>query len=203
MSFGRKARELAEYQRSHYPGTDILVNLLNIRTPALLEQAERMFVDSRMREGFLKEAKVLSYAGLKAIHWHLFQDIYGWAGRVRTYTTGRGAAPFALPEQIEPWLNRRFELLRMERYLVGLNPNDFSDRAAEHVNEINAAHPFIEGNGRTQRVWLRVLAERAGFTLSLAGVNREHWYEASRIGFEEADHTPMAALIRANLSAPK
>ena len=70
---------------------------------------------------------------------------------------------------------------------------------AEHVNEINAAHPFIEGNGRTQRTWLRVLGDNAGYKISLSSKDQEAWYEASRIGFEKIDHKPMAKLIADSL----
>lgn len=75
----------------------------------------------------------------------------------------------------------------------------FAERAAHYVNEINAAHPFIEGNGRTQRVWLRNLAEQAGHHVRLRSEDRERWNEASRIGFEKAGSEPMASLIRDSL----
>ena len=53
--------------------------------------------------------------GLKAIHRHHLQDVYDWAGEFRTYTTGRGAAPFAPPEQIRPWLDQQFDNLKAEQ----------------------------------------------------------------------------------------
>ncbi len=80
--------------------------------------------------------------------------------------------------------------------MKGLEAESFADRAACYANEINAAHPFIEGNGRAQRVWLRVLADQAGFQSRLHSEDQERWYEASRFGFEKSDPAPMAELIR-------
>jgi cell filamentation protein len=71
------------------------------------------------------------------------------------------------------------------------------------VNEINAAHPFIEGNGRTQRVWLRDIAAQAGHRLTLRSGEKDAWYEASRIGFERSDYQPMAELIERAIRRPQ
>jgi cell filamentation protein len=120
-------------------------------------------------------------------------------GPVSSAPTRRDGAPFATPENILSWLTRQFTGLRQEDFLKGLDTDRFALRAAVYVNEINAAHPFIEGNGRTQRVWLRLLAECAGHVLLLKSEDGARWYEASRIGFEEGDSTPMAALIRDGL----
>lgn len=199
MSFGRSAREEDAYRRSLYPGTEILRNRLDIRDAKRLEAAERYLVDRRLREGLPPDARNQTYAGFKAIHRHLFQDVYDWAGQERHYTTGRGQTPFAVPEYIAPWMEKRFALLKAENHLIGLKPADFAKRAAEHVNEINAAHPFIDGNGRTQRVWLRALADKAGLQLTLTGKDREAWNAASKIGFERSDHKPMADLLRDRL----
>lgn len=199
MSFGRSAREEAIYQAIVYPGTSVLRNKLGIQDAKLLEDAERHFAAERLAEGLPSEARELSYRGFKAIHRHLFQDVYDWAGQERRYTTDRGGAPFAIPEYITPWMEKRFELLKAENNLVGLKRREFAKRAAEHVNEINAAHPFNDGNGRTQRTWLRVLADRAGYTLTLSGEDRETWNAASKAGFEQSDHRPMAELLRDRL----
>jgi len=199
MSGQRDAREEEIYRRLRYPGTDVLINKLDIRDAATLEVAERRFVRIRQREGLPPAARRLDYAGFKAIHRHLFQDVYAWAGQERTYTTGRDVAPFARPEYIASSLEPRFALLKSENHLKGLDPKRFAERAAEHVNEINAAHPFIEGNGRTQRTWLRQLALQAGYRLTLKSEDRAAWYEASRIGFAQVDHAPMAKLIESRL----
>lgn len=192
---GRKDAERAAFEQVFYPGTRVLVNKLNIREAGSLDAAERMFTDNRVKEVWPSNALEPTYAAFKVIHFHLFQDIYAWAGQERTYTTGRGPTPFAPPDQIGPWMEKQFSAFRAAGELKGLSAEDFAVRSAEFITEINAAHPFIEGNGRTQRVWLGSVAERAGFELRVRPEDHEAWYEASRIGFEAARTEPMAALI--------
>ncbi len=199
MSYLRTANEHAAYRRTFYQDTDVYVNKLGIRDQNLLEETERSLTERRAKEGFPARAHYRSYAGFKAIHRHLFQDLYPWAGRERNYTTGRGSTPFAVPEYISGWMKDLFRQLAREGYLVGRSKSDFAAEAARYVNEINACHPFIDGNGRTQRFWLRMLADHAGFDLDLGSKDRKRWNEASRIGFVKQDHRPMARLIQNRL----
>ena len=195
----RTTREEDEYARVVYPGTSVYVNKLDIRDQASLEKIERYLSATRARQDFPSRAHFRSYAGFKAIHRHLFQDLYTWAGRERRYTTGRGPAPFAVPEHIKMWMSQQFVALRADGYLAGRTIEDFAETAARYVNEFNAAHPFIDGNGRTQRFWLRMLAENAGFELQLTDRDRKRWNDASARGFSASDNAPMAALLKASL----
>jgi cell filamentation protein len=176
------------------------------RPARALEIAERAAVDRTLARGPSAEALAQSAGRVRAIHRHLFQDVYDWAGETRRYTTGRGQAPFARPEFIAPELERRFAALKEDGFLKGLERAAFAERAAHHVNEINAVHPFVEGNGRTQRVWLRELASQAGFELRFerGPQEREAWNEASKIGFHQirrahgrADRVAACAAARA------
>ena len=192
--FGRSAHEQREFERVRYPGTDVLKNKFGLRNADDLERAELLFVADRLLDGLPADARRLDQTGLKAIHHHMFQDIYPWAGQYRTYTTGRGPAPFARPEFIEPELDRLFDALHGEKCLIGLGIEQFASRGAHYVNEINAIHPFIEGNGRAQRVWLRNLADHTGYRVRFDGHDRKNWNEASKRGFH-GDNQPMADLI--------
>lgn len=200
-AYGRSAQGQREHDKLRYPGGDVLINKLGIRDQPTLEAAERYFVRERLAQGLPEDARAQSPEGLRAIHRHLFQDIYEWAGEFRRYTTGRGQAPFARPEFIEPELKRTFASLEGEGFLRGLDRAGFAERAAGYVNEINAAHPFVEGNGRVQRVWLRGLAEEAGYGLRFqqGESERQAWNRASEIGFYRTD-APMAELIGARLT---
>lgn len=199
----RNSREEDAYQRTVYPGTAVYVNKLEIRDADSLDKIERYLSSTRARQDFPARANFRSYAGFKAIHRHLFQDLYAWAGKERQYTTGRGPAPFAVPEFISTWMNQQFATLRSDRYLVGLSIDAFASAAAGYVNEINAGHPFIDGNGRTQRFWLRMLAQNAGFELRLTERDLETWNDASRLGFTKSDHAPMARFLRRRLIKPE
>lgn len=202
----RSNREARIYDRLHYPGDDprVPVNKLNLRTWSDLEKVEAELVAARIAEGLPVAAKKFDYNGLKAMHGHLFQDVYAWAGQERTYSTGRnqdvpGAPGFSVPERIEAEMNKLFKELARDDYLRGLDQTAFAAKAATYVNNVNACHCFIEGNGRAQRLWLTQLAEQAGYSLNLEQINKDQWYEASKIGFFASDK-PMAELISANLT---
>ena len=197
----RADAEHAEFDRTFYPGTMVLVNELGLRDAATLDAAERAFTDIRIAEGLPPDCAAPTYAAFKAIHRHLFQDLYAWAGEERRYTTGRGPTPFAPPAHIQGWMEKQFEAFRGAGELRGLEPAAFADAAAIFINEINAAHPFIEGNGRVQRIWLGSIAERAGYEFSIRPEDRDAWYEASRVGFEQSDVRPMASLLFARIQS--
>lgn len=199
MSYLRNKNEEAAYRSVYYPDTGIYLNMLGIQDRVELEKRERQIVADRAEEGFPQKATFKTYTGFKAIHHHLFQDLYSWAGKQRKYTTGRGTIPFAVPTHISPWMQKQFRLLAKERYLVNLSKKEFSSSAAEFVNEINACHPFIDGNGRAQRFWLRMLANNAGYDLILKSSDAVIWNDASRAGFVQSDHKPMAKLIEMRL----
>ena len=74
----RTSREDDEYARVVYPGTSVYVNKLDIRDQASLEKIERYLSATRADQGFPSRAHFRSYAGFKAIHRHLFQDLYAW-----------------------------------------------------------------------------------------------------------------------------
>jgi fido (protein-threonine AMPylation protein) len=199
VSYLRSEHEKAAFRRVYYPGTDVYVNKLGIRDAAELEKVEREFSAERAEQGFPRSATFRSYDSFRAIHRHLFRDLYAWAGKERKYTTGRGQIPFAVPEHIGPWMQQQFDALARDNYLVGLDLGAFAVAAAKYVNEINAGHPFIDGNGRTQRFWLRMLANNAGFDLTLTERDGNRWNEASRVGFMRSDHTAMAKFLRRRL----
>lgn len=199
MSYLRTAHEREAYRRTFYRDTEVYVNKLGIRDRKLLEATERRSTAQRAAEGFPARAHHRTYAGFKAIHRYLFQDLYTWAGKERNYTTGRSSVPFAVPQYITTSMEVLFKQLVRDGYLVGRNKRDFATEAARYVNEINACHPFIDGNGRTQRFWLRMLADNAGFYLDLGSRDTKRWNEASRVGFLRQDHSPMARLIESRL----
>lgn len=95
--------------------------------------------------------------------------MYPWAGEIRTVSIARTANDvFCLPRHIETFAADVFGQLAAENGLRGLTRQRFVERLAHYYGEINALHPFREGNGRTQRAFLRQLASDAGWRLSWA-----------------------------------
>lgn len=127
---------------------------------------------------------------LRAIHRHIFQDVYEWAGTTRNQTMtiegqqvraapliykddGRVPVPFVPSQQVDRSLNRTLDQLREQNLLRDLPRPEFADRAAVVFSEINSAHPFMEGNGRTQREFMTQLAGQAGHLLNFDVVSAE------------------------------
>lgn len=150
----------AEAKRFRYADSDVLINLADLRDQNALDAFERTQVARKFET--LERFDPTDYDAFKRAHKHLFGSIYAWAGEERTYTTGRGEATFCKAEYIKTEMEKRFALMRSDTDLTSGDPPTFAARAAEHIAEINAIHPFLEGNGRIQRLLLSALAERAG-----------------------------------------
>ncbi|MGQ0485143.1 MAG: Fic/DOC family protein [Hyphomicrobiales bacterium] len=103
----------------------------------------------------------------KAIHRHLFQDVYGWAGKYRTIRIHKNASTFRYPENIPAEMKKLFSRLHDGRNLTGNTAADFATEASRFIAELNAIHPFREGNGRMQLAFLTILADTAGHPLDL------------------------------------
>jgi cell filamentation protein len=148
-----------------YPGSSVLRNRLDLRTQAELDAFETFITAQRADEPLPRGR--LSYRHYRAIHRHLFQDVYAWAGRIRDVRIAKQGSMFAYPEHIDREMQRLFRNLGAERYFRNLNAPKFARKSAHFLADLNAIHPFREGNGRTQLTFLALLAERAGHPLDL------------------------------------
>jgi cell filamentation protein len=179
-----------------YPGTDVYRNKENIRDQDELEGLERLATARRLET--LPHNLPITVDGFREIHRYMLQDVYDWAGEYRTVTTGRGA-PFCKAEFIAAEMAKRFASINAENNLRGLAPAQFAARAAEHSCELNAIHPFLDGNGRAQRAFLEILAEQAGHRIDLARIDPEAWNEAAKVSYWTQDYGPMGEIIAAAL----
>jgi cell filamentation protein len=108
----------------------------------------------------------------------------------------RGNSFFARPEFIVPELQRVFDRLATEDFLRGSDAQEFCGRAAYLLGEMNAIHPFREGNGRAQREFFRELALQAGYELAWDLVAQEEMYAASIASFQRGGSEEFAALLK-------
>jgi cell filamentation protein len=183
-----------------YQGTDVLKNLRDIRDPNTLSRFEAesttrrivQLINSPVRCGF-------DTVCLRAIHRHIFQDVYSWAGQFRTVNISKGGHPFAVAAFIEPVLDHVLRKLSEEACLRGTDPVSFARRAGFYLGEINAVHPFREGNGRTQREFIREMGVQAGFIIDWSRITRDEMMAASRESFRSGDSSGLAALIRTSI----
>ncbi|MEL4506275.1 Fic family protein [Luteococcus sp. H138] len=140
-------------------GEYVLRNRVGAATYAKLREKEDVMVARRamtLRASGLPRSFDLD--GLKSIHGHLFQDVYEWAGQVRTVDIAKGHGFFEKPDRIEARLGRVAEGLEAADFFRGMQHTQAARGLAMIYNEVNQAHPFREGNGRTQREFLSAIA---------------------------------------------
>ena len=176
-----------------------LRNLLDIRDRMQLGIVEASFVTIRTWE--LERTsfdKTFDLHHLKAIHKHLFQDIYEWAGEIRLIDIGKGDTVFLPRSFIERSSEDTFDRLKEKNYLKGMDGDEFSKNAGHYLGEINHMHPFREGNGRTQREFINQLAHHNGYHIEWKNINTKQMNDAS-IEACKGQTKGLATLIRANL----
>lgn len=178
------------------PDFNVLRNKLGIRDAAALDEAERGLVIKRSEQG--PPTGDFDLAHLRAIHRHLFQDIYDWAGAVRTVEISKGGSGFMPRRFIATGMNDIHRRIVEVGYFAGTVADAFAREAGTIIGDVNHVHPFREGNGRTQVWYLKQLAGRAGHDLDLLKLNRESWMAASRAS-QNGDYAPFAACILAAL----
>lgn len=170
----------------------MLRNLLGLTDPAELEAFEALSATQRSEEAL--PAGSFDAAHFQAVHHHLFQDVYDWAGQPRTIRIFKGGSPFCYPESFDQELARLFGWLRDEQYLRGRTSEAFARDAAYFLAELNAIHLFREGNGRAQTAFLAMLAAEAGHPLNFERLDAEAWMHAMIESFY-GSHDPLAAEI--------
>jgi cell filamentation protein len=148
-----------------YPNSSVLKNKAGLEAGGDLAEFETAMTFARSEEP-LPQGR-LSASHYRAIHHHLFQDVYAWAGKDRTVRLSKGDSTFCYPEHIAEGMKRLFAWLKEQRYLRGQSLPDFARNAAHFLAELNAIHPLREGNGRTQLTFLGLLADQAGHPFSL------------------------------------
>jgi cell filamentation protein len=178
-----------------YPGTSCLRNLPGIRDPAELEQFEAeqtSIILAQIQREPVPGRYDLDH--LRAFHHRIFGDIYEWAGELRTVAIGKDQSLFALPEHIEGYLAKVLTQPVEENVLRGLEREEFVERLTHYYVELNAAHPFREGNGRTQRAFLGQLAHEAGYHISWERLDGERNISASQASLH-GDNEPLHVLL--------
>ncbi|NNM59058.1 MAG: hypothetical protein HKM04_04520 [Legionellales bacterium] len=182
-----------------YPGTTVLINLHGIRDQEKLDQYELMLYTAQVNEPLPRGQ--LDYAHLKAIHHHFFGTLYAWAGQERTVDIAKGDTLFAHYPYIASASQKLFSQLNNELFLRSLDKGDFCERLSYYFNEINAIHPFREGNGRTQRAFCDLLAKQANYTLDWTKTTTIDYIQASIEGFQ-GNYVAMQTIFE-RITSPK
>ena len=167
------------YKDYFYYGTEILKNKLNIRDQEELNNKERSLVSLRMSE--LNQSPIpgdFDLEHLKSINKYLFQDLYEWAGDIRKCEMEKGVI-FCLYTNLEFFANSIFTKLQEDNYFINFSYEEKISKLVDLFADINALHPFREGNGRTQREFIEELAKVNGINLDLTKIGQQTMIQAS------------------------
>jgi cell filamentation protein len=165
-----------------YDNSSVLRNARGITSASELEKFEVAMVSMRLVSA-LPHGQ-FDPAHYCAIHHHLFQDVYDWAGEYRTIRIAKGSAMFCYPEHIAEQMEILFGQLPGALFKLGIAPNDFITAVASFLSDLNAIHPFREGNGRTQLTFLFLLGNRAGISLDMTRIRPQEMLSAMIASFD-------------------
>ncbi len=184
-----------------YPHTHILKNKLNIHDRDELFKAEQELTSARYFE--ISQRPIpgdFSLDHLCAIHRYLFQDIYDWAGEIRTVDISKGTI-FCLTQFIEIEFKKVQDWIIANDYLNDIvDKQTMSKRLAYLLGEINMIHPFREGNGRAQRVFIEYLCKNSNhFDIDFSKTTKNDMILASKestiLNYEPFEELMMKCLV--------
>jgi cell filamentation protein len=171
-----------------YSGTSVLKNRASLRDAKTLDAFELEMSTLRSEEPL--PAGRFTPAHYKRIHHHLFQDVYPWAGKYRTVRTAKGGNMFCYPEHIAASMDHLFKKLTLAAFKPGASATEFVGAATDFLADLNAIHPFREGNGRAQLSLMYLLGQRAGHPLNLTRIDRDTFMPAMIASFA-SDNGPL------------
>lgn len=179
-----------------YPDTKVLMNRFDIQDNENLKLIEQDISYAKilyLAANPLKGTFNLKY--LQRIHKYIFEDIYTWAGRIRGgQFFFKGDSEFCRADVIYEYADNIFGKLRSENWLRRLERKAFIERLAYYMGEINALHPFREGNGRTQRIFFAELTRRAKYDLDFGKVDGKALLEADIAAYNK-NYIPLITLL--------
>lgn len=155
-----------------YPNTAVLINKLGIKDDVALAGVEAEIISARAIEWTnLPRTNTFDFAHYKAVHTYLFSDLYDWAGKVRTVNLSKNGTSFCQAGKIEETAALLFGRLKRLHFFQGLSRSGFIEELTDFYCATNNLHPFREGNGRTQRVFLGQLTASVGYTLHFSKID--------------------------------
>lgn len=160
-----------------YPYTDVLKNKAGIINYDELVLFESITVQKRLIELQKEPFVVKNSSDLLKIHEHLFQDVYDWAGEPRKVEISKSGRQFLFTNSFDTAFNFIDSLLDEYTSIPKDDKNAISRKLAEILDNVNYGHFFREGNGRTQREFIRELAIQKGYSLDLNPIDNASIYE--------------------------
>ena len=169
-----------------YPDSNVLKNKLNIRDNKLLKTAEEEITLIKQMELLKNPIKGnFSKAHFMNIHKFIFEDIYSFAGKIRREQISKADTMFYPPNLIDRELDKVFAKIKEKNMLKETDKEKVFDNLAYVMAELNIIHPFREGNGRSIREFIRLMAKRMGYDLNWGNIDKEELLEASIMSVDD------------------
>ncbi len=160
-----------DWEEYLYPNTYVLKNKLNIKDFDTLNIYEYSVTSDI--SGNLVNNKIENFEDYCNLHYNLFNEIYDWAGEIRTVNMGKGSSYFLNWKKISEYGENLFKDLREKNFFIGYNDNDFFENMAALHFKINDIHPFREGNGRTEKAFMKLIGLKNNKILDYSKINNE------------------------------
>ena len=157
-----------------YDGTTCLINKFGIK-----DDKQLSFVESQIT--FAKGSELennpikgnFDFEHYKSIHKYLFDEIYDWAGQIRKVNISKKGTKFAKADEIEQLADACFSRLKSKNYFKAQKFDEFIENITDFYCVTNMLHPFREGNGRTQRIFISQLIRNAGYDIDFLDINTD------------------------------
>lgn len=165
---------IAALTDDYYEGTSCLVNKFNIQNEkqlARLEAGVTLAKTAELERNPISDT--FDFDHYKQIHKYLFEDLYDWAGTIRTVDISKKGTSFTSAENIETVANACFNRLKNNNYFKNLDFDDFVDNIVDFYYSTNMLHPFREGNGRTQRIFIAQLIRYCGYDINFSEIDTD------------------------------
>lgn len=163
-----------------YDGTNVLVNKKNIKDEEKLKYVEGQITSLQVHHLMNDEALngKLDYNHLKKMHKTLFDELYDWAGQERKVNISKNTM-FCEVRNLPTFANDIFSKLKKNNYYHDLDQEKFIDEMVNLYADLNCLHPFREGNGRTNKLFIQYVAGCKGLNFDFDSVPKDYWNKAS------------------------
>lgn len=157
-----------------YENTTVLKNKFDIRDEQQLDTLEQSITSMLIAKAAIDiPFENVDFEFYKNLHKYIFTDIYEWAGNVRKIDMSKKGTNFCSADKIEERGNAIFNRLRKNEYLKRYSDDEFIVEFTDLYCELNYLHPFREGNGRTQRLFLSMLVDYLGKSLDFSEIDTD------------------------------
>lgn len=157
-----------------YAGTSCLINKFGIKDDKQLSLIEGQITFAKGSELEYNPIKgSFDFEHYKAIHKYLFDDIYEWAGKIRTVDISKKGTNFAKHAEIEHLAAACFARLKSKNYFIGQKFEEYAENIVDFYCTTNMLHPFREGNGRTQRIFISQLVRLSEYEINFSNIDTD------------------------------